>query len=173
MPSRRAATTLVFAGLALGSLLFTGCAGPADAESTSAGASSAEKPSSKDATAEKESADDATDAATTEEDCLAFQSALTDSATALQEGMSEYSTDPAAAVATLKDFQGTFDAAVADLSDADVKAVGADASAKLADVIGALEGGVADPANLDMTAYLEKVTAMTESFGAIGEVCAA
>ncbi|QEO13644.1 hypothetical protein FLP10_03805 [Agromyces intestinalis] len=173
MPTRRAATTLAIAGLVLGSLLFTGCAGAAPADETADSAPTTRTEAPADEQNTDEAGDDGAAGASTQEDCLAFQGALTDSATALQEGMSEYSSDPAGAVATLKDFQGTFDAAVADLSDADVKAVGEDAGAKLDDVISTLDAAVADPASLDMEVYLGKVTAMTESFSAIGDVCAA
>lgn len=163
MPSRRHVSAL--AVLALGGLLLTGCAagstsseGPSDSEGSGSNSESTDMNTSTD-----QSVADA---------CADLQSTLSESASALQSGMSEFASDPALAVESLNGFADEFAAARDSLGNAEVKEQADKAGVALDEMIVALEAVVADPTSLDMTAFTTTATNVQTELSAIGEVCA-
>ncbi|WP_350347418.1 hypothetical protein ABIQ69_12335 [Agromyces sp. G08B096] len=159
MSTRSAAPMLALAAIA--GLLLTGCAAGTDSTADTKPAATAEESTAAEAPAEQSIA----------EACTELQTTLNESATALQDGMSTFSQDPAAAVAALTSFADEFEAVRAELGNAEVKAQAEAAGAKLDEMIVALEAGVADPAAFDATAFLTTAQGVQTELVAIGELC--
>lgn len=163
MASRRHVSAL--AVFALGGLLLTGCAA---GSTSSEGSADSEGSGSNSESTDMNTATDQSVA----EACADLQSTLSESASALQSGMSEFTTDPALAVESLNGFAAEFATARDSLGNAEVKAQADKAGVALDEMIGSLETGVADPASLDMESFMATVTDVQTELTAIGEVCA-
>lgn len=158
MPSRRHLSAL--AVFALGGLLLTGCAaGPASSDSSGSEGSGSNEQNA--APAEQ----------TVAEACDALQTTLSSSASALQEGMSEFANDPALAIESLNSFATEFAAARDELGNAEVKEQADAAGVALDDMLTSLEAIAADPASADMTAFMDTAQSVQTELTAIGEVC--
>jgi hypothetical protein len=164
MPSRRHVSTL--AVLALGGLLLTGCA----ADSSSSGGPDESGSSGSDSNSRDVNA--ATDQ-TVAEACADLQAGLSESTSALQEGVSQLSADPNAAVEKLNAFVDEFAAVRAELGNADVKAQADSAGVAFEELVAQAQAAAADPASLDMNAFMETTQNVQTELTAIGEVCAA
>lgn len=159
MPSRRHVSAL--AVLALGGLLLTGCAAGATSSDSSSGSEGSGSSEQNAAPAEQSVA----------EACDALQTTLSDSASALQEGMSEFANDPALAIESLNGFATEFAAAREELGNAEVKEQADAAGVALDEMLTSLEAIAADPASADMTAFMDTAQNVQTELTAIGEVC--
>ncbi|MCD1570902.1 hypothetical protein [Agromyces mediolanus] len=155
MTATRKIAAVSFAAMAL---LLAGCASGGNAEGTAA---KSEKQTEKQA--------EAPAAEQTK------QEACTDVQTALQElsGLSSVdASDPAAALAALKDASGTVSETAAKVGNPEVKAAADQAAVALDEYVVYLDSMVADPANADIAAMGDHITALQESVTELGTVCA-
>jgi uncharacterized lipoprotein YmbA len=165
MPSRRHRSALALSAVSIAALLLTGCAGNNPADST------ADTPLPDSSSAPESESESGSSDQSVADACNELQSTLSESATALQDGMSEFANDPQLAVDSLTEFAGEFGAVRDSLGNAEVKAQADKAGAALDEMIVALESGVADPAAFDLTAFTETATNVQTELAAIGEVC--
>ncbi|MGO2660030.1 hypothetical protein [Mycetocola reblochoni] len=129
MSNARIRNGLTLGALALAALALTGCspAGSNDAAETTA-------PEATTAPAETTAPEAATEERSTAEACSILQEDLSESATVLQSGMSELSTDPTAAVGALEDFKADLDQTISTLGNDEV----ADAAGSFSEYFGTL-----------------------------------
>ncbi|MFF2274300.1 hypothetical protein [Agromyces sp. NPDC058126] len=154
-----ASRPLAAASFTLLALLLTGCA---------AGAPAADAGSKGDA--KSESAESAAPEAgqSKEADCAIVKTTLTE-----LEGLSSVDTsDPAAALEAFKGAEQTVKETAAQVSDADVKAAADSAAAAMTAYVAYVDGMLADPANADVSAMGDHLTALTEGITELTVVCA-
>jgi hypothetical protein len=166
MPSRRHLPFLALATVSLSGLLLSGCV----TNNTSDSAPDTPLPES-----ESSQSDGSGDSEqTVAEACSELQTSMQESNTALQDGLSELSADPAAALASLKTFTSEFAATREALGNAEVKQVADDAGVAFEAMVAEVEAGVTDPATFDLSAFMsETVPEVQTQLSAIGEVCTA
>jgi hypothetical protein len=164
MPSRRHVSA--FAVLALGGLLLTGCA---SISTSSEGASESEGSGSDSSSTDMNTATDQTVA----EACKELQEGLSASTSALQNSMTQLSTDPNAAAAELDAFIEEFAAVRDGLGNAEVKAAADSAGAAYEELVAQAKSVAADPASVDQTAFMETMDNVQTELSAVGELCAA
>ncbi|MGK9146284.1 hypothetical protein KXS11_01465 [Plantibacter flavus] len=103
--------------------------------------------------------------------CKVIESEVTDSAAALQSGLSSLSSDPEGAVTQLDDFAGTFSAAADKVTNEEVKTA-ADASVDALNAfIKQAKTAVGDPASADQTALTDSLTKLQTEFTTLGTTC--
>ncbi|MFK4730674.1 hypothetical protein ROT00_13370 [Agromyces mediolanus] len=151
MTATRKIAAVSFAAMAL---LLAGCASGGNAEGTAAKAEKqAEAPAAEQ---------------TKQEACTDVQSALQE-----LSGLSSVdASDPAAALAALKDASATVTETAAKVGNPEVKAAADQAATALDEYVVYLDGMVADPANADISAMSEHITSLQESVTELGTVCA-
>lgn len=151
-----ASRPLAAASFALLALLLTGCA---------AGAPAADAGSKEDVKAE--AAAPAGDQSK-EEACEIVNTALTE-----LQGLSSVDTsDPAAALEAFKGAEQTVTETAAQISNADVKTAADGAATAMTEYVAYVDGMLADPANADMSAMGDHLTALTEGITELTVVCA-
>jgi hypothetical protein len=157
---------LALATVSLSGLLLTGCVSNNTSDSTP------DTPLPESET--NQSDESATSEQTVAEACSDLQTSMQESNTALQEGLSNLSADPAAAVTSLQTFTDEFAAARDALGNAEVKQVADDAGVAFEAMVAEVSAGATDPASFDLNAFMsETVPEVQAQLSAIGEVCAA
>lgn len=165
MPSRRHIPILALATVSLSGLLLTGCVSNNTSDSIPDTPLPESESSQSDGSADSEQ--------TVAEACSELQTSMEESNTALQEGMSELSSDPAAALQSLQTFTDEFAATREALGNAEVKQVADDAGVAFEAMVAEVEAGVTDPGSFDLNAFIaETVPEVQTQLSAIGEVCA-
>ncbi|WP_022889226.1 hypothetical protein [Agromyces italicus] len=151
-----ASRPLAAASFALLALLLTGCA---------AGAPAADAGSKGDA--KTDAAAPAADQSK-EEACELVKTTLTE-----LEGLSSVDTsDPAAALEAFKGAEQTVSETAAQISNTEVKAAAGSAATAMTEYVTYVDGMLADPANADVSAMGDHLTALTEGITELTTVCA-
>jgi hypothetical protein len=143
-----------------GLVLLAGCSGPSTAPTSAPAASTAS--SSAPATSGS-SGQSVTDA------CTALATTMNESATTMQEAMSDIGTDPQKAVKALQGFKDTFEQAVAKVDNAEVRAQADKALAATKEMVSAIEAVTKDPTKV--AGVSDALTAFQEEMTKIGTVC--
>jgi hypothetical protein len=143
-----------------GLVLLAGCSGLSTAPTSAPAASTAS--SSAPATSGS-SGQSVTDA------CTALATTMNESATTMQEAMSDIGTDPQKAVKALQGFKDTFEQAVAKVDNAEVRAQADKALAATKEMVAAIEAVTKDPTKV--AGVSDALTAFQEEMTKIGTVC--
>lgn len=169
MSSRRHVPALALAAVALSGALLSGCVTNNTSDSIpDTPLPDSETSQSPNADEGQESSEQSVAAA-----CGRLQSTLDESEAALQDGLSEISGDPTAAVQALQSFSAEFAQTRDELGNAEVREVADEAAVALDRMIDDLEVAVTDPGSFDLDTFVaESVPALQEQLAAIGEVCA-
>lgn len=149
--SRRTIAT-AFTGLALASLVLTGCSLGSGSGSGSSGGSGSSTQTAKEA-------------------CTVLKDGVTDTMTELQAGLSELQTDPNKAAAAVTTLATAFEETAADVKNTDVRAVADKATAALNEFGTQITKYAADPASVDQTALTDSATAVQSSMTALATTC--
>ncbi|WP_164863454.1 hypothetical protein [Agromyces sp. LHK192] len=148
---------------AIALLLLSGCTGAA--EPTAESSNAATKAPATSEAPDAEGGSDGTGQAVAEA-CAGIQAAVADVA-------SVDTSDPAAALEALRGASASVTEAAAAVENAEVKPAADAAATALGDYVVFLDGVMADPANADMNAMSEQITALQTSITDLGTVCAA
>lgn len=153
-----ASRPLAAASFALLALLFTGCAAGGAAPAAD-GTSDAKTDTSEAAPAGDQSKEEA---------CELVKTTLAE-----LEGLSSVDTsDPAAALEAFKGAEQTVNETAAQISNAEVKTAADSAAAAMTEYVTYVDGMLADPANADVSAMGDHLTALTEGITELTTVCA-
>ncbi len=155
--------TPVLAGIVAALVLLPGCAAAAGA-APSASVPATSVASSSAPAASNQSKLDA---------CNELAATMEDAAKTLNDSMKVMSSDPAKAVTALSSFNTSLEAAVAKVSNPEVKAQGEKAVAAIKELIDALDVMVKNPADAKPETVSGALAKMTTELSAIGTVCAA
>lgn len=153
-----ASRPLAAASFALLALLFTGCAA-AGTETAADSKGEAKSDSAEAAPAADQSKEEA---------CVLVKTTLTE-----LEGLASVDTsDPAAALEAFKGAEQTVSETAAQISNKDVKAAADNAATAMTEYVAYVDGMIADPANADISAMSDHMTALTEGITELTVVCA-
>ncbi|MFF2493721.1 hypothetical protein [Agromyces sp. NPDC058064] len=151
-----ASRPLAAASFALLALLFTGCAAGGAAPAADGGGD-----------AKAEAAAPAADQSK-EEACELVKTTLTE-----LEGLASVDTsDPAAALEAFKGAEQTVTETAAQISNSEVKPAADGAATAMTEYVTYVDGMLADPANADVSAMGDHLTALTEGITELTTVCA-
>ena len=153
-----ASRPLAAASFALLALLFTGCAA-AGTETAADSKGEAKSDSAEAAPAADQSKEEA---------CTVMLNSLKE----LESLSTIDQSDPAAAIEALRAAEAQFTGAAEQVSNSEVKPAADTATGALTDYVAYLDGMLSDPANADLTAMGDQITAFSEGIAGLSTVCA-
>ncbi|ROP58780.1 MULTISPECIES: hypothetical protein [unclassified Curtobacterium] len=105
------------------------------------------------------------------EACKTLESDMKSVSTQLQSQMTKFQSDPTAAVATLKDFDGKLKAATDKVTNKEVHETAAGFEQSFSNLVGQLEAFSKDPKSVDSTKLQDSITDVQSSTQAMSKVC--